>query len=110
MLIVATGFHTTELPIAEHITGRDGRTLADTWRETGMAAYKGTTVAGFPNLFFDRRPQHRARPLEHGLHDRVAGGLHPSTRSAPCARNDYAAVEVNADAAATTTTPTSSAG
>ena len=28
---------------------------------TGMAAYKGTTVAGFPNLFFDRRPEHRAR-------------------------------------------------
>ena len=49
--MVATGFYTTEQPIAEHLKGRDGRTLADAWRETGMAAYKGTTIAGFPNLF-----------------------------------------------------------
>jgi cation diffusion facilitator CzcD-associated flavoprotein CzcO len=51
VLVVATGFHTTDLPIAERVTGRGGRTLADTWREGGMAAYKGTTVPGFPNLF-----------------------------------------------------------
>ena len=51
VLVVATGFYTTELPIAEQITGAGGRTLADVWRETGMAAYKGTTVPGFPNLF-----------------------------------------------------------
>ena len=50
-IIVATGFYTTEQPIAEHVKGRDGRTLADTWRESGMTAYKGTTIAGFPNLF-----------------------------------------------------------
>ena len=50
-IIVATGFHTTEQPIAEHIKGRDGRTLADAWREHGQAAYKGTTISGFPNLF-----------------------------------------------------------
>jgi cation diffusion facilitator CzcD-associated flavoprotein CzcO len=52
VLIVATGFYTTELPIAEHLTGRGGRTLAAQWHERGMAAYKGTTVPGFPNLFF----------------------------------------------------------
>ncbi|HWM74482.1 MAG TPA: NAD(P)/FAD-dependent oxidoreductase [Nocardioides sp.] len=52
VLVVATGFYTTELPITEHITGRSGRTLAEKWRETGMAAYKGTAVADFPNLFF----------------------------------------------------------
>jgi cyclohexanone monooxygenase len=51
VLVVATGFHTTELPITEHITGRTGRTLADRWRESGMAAYKGTTIPEFPNLF-----------------------------------------------------------
>jgi cation diffusion facilitator CzcD-associated flavoprotein CzcO len=51
VLVVATGFHVTDLPIAEQITGRDGRTLADTWRAAGQSAYKGTTVAGFPNLF-----------------------------------------------------------
>jgi cyclohexanone monooxygenase len=52
VLVVATGFYTTELPIAQRIRGRDGATLAETWRDDGMAAYKGTTVHGFPNLFF----------------------------------------------------------
>jgi cyclohexanone monooxygenase len=51
VLVVATGFYTTELPITEHVVGRDGRRLADRWRESGMAAYKGTTVPEFPNLF-----------------------------------------------------------
>jgi cation diffusion facilitator CzcD-associated flavoprotein CzcO len=52
VLVVATGFHTTDLPIAELIRGHEGRSLAETWRESGMAGYKGTTVHGFPNLFF----------------------------------------------------------
>jgi cation diffusion facilitator CzcD-associated flavoprotein CzcO len=51
VLVVATGFFTTEQPIAEHIVGREGRSLAEVWRETGMAGYKGTTVHGFPNYF-----------------------------------------------------------
>ncbi|MET3963588.1 cation diffusion facilitator CzcD-associated flavoprotein CzcO [Marmoricola sp. OAE513] len=51
VLIVATGFHTTDQPIAHHIKGRDGRTLADVWSVGGMAQYKGTTTSGFPNLF-----------------------------------------------------------
>ncbi|MDP3891012.1 NAD(P)/FAD-dependent oxidoreductase [Nocardioides sp.] len=51
VLIVATGFYTTDQPIGHHIRGRGGRTLADTWADAGMAAYKGTTIHGFPNLF-----------------------------------------------------------
>ncbi|MBB6627110.1 NAD(P)/FAD-dependent oxidoreductase [Nocardioides sp. KIGAM211] len=51
VVVVATGFFTTELPIAQRIHGQGGATLADTWREDGMAAHKGTTVHGFPNLF-----------------------------------------------------------
>jgi cation diffusion facilitator CzcD-associated flavoprotein CzcO len=50
-LIVATGFYTTDQPVAHHVKGRDGRTLADVWAEHGMASYKGTTTAGFPNFF-----------------------------------------------------------
>jgi cyclohexanone monooxygenase len=52
VLVVATGFHTTDLPIAHRITGRAGRLMSDRFAETGMAAYKGTTVPEFPNLFF----------------------------------------------------------
>jgi cation diffusion facilitator CzcD-associated flavoprotein CzcO len=51
-LVVATGFQVTDSPAYEVITGADGRTLAQTWRESGMQAYKGASVAGFPNLFF----------------------------------------------------------
>jgi cyclohexanone monooxygenase len=56
VLVVATGFWTTELPIAERIVGRGGRSLAEEWADTGMAAYKGTTVHGFPNLFLMTGP------------------------------------------------------
>jgi cation diffusion facilitator CzcD-associated flavoprotein CzcO len=49
-IVFATGFYVTELPIAERVRGRDGRTLADVWDGT-MRAYLGSTVPGFPNLF-----------------------------------------------------------
>ena len=49
-IIFGTGFHVTDMPIAALITGRDGRTLAEAWRESARA-YLGTSVAGFPNLF-----------------------------------------------------------
>lgn len=51
VIVVATGFHTTEQPIAELIHGRGGRSLSQVWADTGMASYKGTTTHGFPNLF-----------------------------------------------------------
>ncbi|MFF8716677.1 flavin-containing monooxygenase [Streptomyces sp. NPDC015184] len=50
-IILGTGFKATDRPVAGRITGRDGRLLRDVWREHGMAAHRGTTVAGFPNLF-----------------------------------------------------------
>jgi cation diffusion facilitator CzcD-associated flavoprotein CzcO len=52
VVIVATGFHATEQPIADLIKGRDGRTLGQAWSERGVQGYKGATVHGFPNLFF----------------------------------------------------------
>lgn len=50
-IILATGFHVTDMPMARFVCGRDGKTLADAWRD-GPQAYLGTSVAGFPNLFF----------------------------------------------------------
>jgi cation diffusion facilitator CzcD-associated flavoprotein CzcO len=49
-IVLATGFHVTDLPIAEKIAGRGGRTLAQVW-DDGMVTNRSTTVAGFPNLF-----------------------------------------------------------
>jgi cation diffusion facilitator CzcD-associated flavoprotein CzcO len=52
VLIVATGFLATEQPVADQITGRLGRTLREAWAASGVQAYKGAAVHGFPNLFF----------------------------------------------------------
>ena len=49
-IVLATGFHVTDLPIAEKIHGRDGRSLAEVW-ENGMVSNKSAAVAGFPNMF-----------------------------------------------------------
>lgn len=49
-IIFGTGFRVTDLPISERIRGRDGRSLAEVWQGSPQA-YRGTTVAGFPNLF-----------------------------------------------------------
>ena len=50
-IIFGTGFHVTDLPVAEFVVGRDGVNLREAWKE-GMHAHKGTCVPGFPNLFF----------------------------------------------------------
>jgi cation diffusion facilitator CzcD-associated flavoprotein CzcO len=49
-LILGTGFHVTDMPVAEWVQGADGRTLAEAWRGSPQA-YLGASVAGFPNLF-----------------------------------------------------------
>ncbi len=51
VLVFGTGFRAAEMPMARRIHGRDGRLLADDWRDHGAQAYLGITVAGFPNLF-----------------------------------------------------------
>ena len=49
-IIFGTGFHVTDIPVADRIVGRGGLALNERWAD-GMRAYKGTAVAGFPNLF-----------------------------------------------------------
>ena len=51
-VIFGTGFQVSDPPVAGRICGKDGRTLKEVWAQTGMTAFHGTTVAGFPNLFF----------------------------------------------------------
>jgi cation diffusion facilitator CzcD-associated flavoprotein CzcO len=50
-IIFGTGFHVTDPPSASYVRGRDGRTLAEHWADTGMSALHGMAIAGFPNLF-----------------------------------------------------------
>ncbi len=49
-IILGTGFHVTDMPVAEWIYGDDGRSLAEVWHGSPQA-YLGAAVAGFPNLF-----------------------------------------------------------
>ncbi|MFN2464341.1 MAG: flavin-containing monooxygenase [Candidatus Dormibacteria bacterium] len=50
-IIFGTGFHVTDFPFAQRLRGRDRRLLADVFQDSPQA-HRGTTVAGFPNLFF----------------------------------------------------------
>jgi cation diffusion facilitator CzcD-associated flavoprotein CzcO len=49
-IILGTGFHVTDNPIASRVRGREQKTLAEVWSPS-MRAYLGMSVAGFPNLF-----------------------------------------------------------
>jgi len=49
VIILATGFRTTDVPRTE-ITGRGGLTLREAWKD-GMAAHRTVAVPGFPNYF-----------------------------------------------------------
>ncbi|WP_309504956.1 NAD(P)/FAD-dependent oxidoreductase [Streptomyces sp. KM273126] len=48
-IVFGTGFHVTDMPIAERVVGGDGRTLAEAWAEGGMRSLRGASAAGFPN-------------------------------------------------------------
>jgi cation diffusion facilitator CzcD-associated flavoprotein CzcO len=49
-IVLGTGFRSTDFLMPMRVVGRDGRDLHEVWR-TGAEAYRGITVAGFPNLF-----------------------------------------------------------
>ena len=49
-LVMATGFDPVNIPLAQRLHGRDGRSLTDVWGGSPRA-FLGTAVAGFPNLF-----------------------------------------------------------
>ncbi|MEV6022584.1 NAD(P)/FAD-dependent oxidoreductase [Streptomyces sp. NPDC052036] len=47
-IVFGTGFHVTDMPIADRVVGSEGQTLARAW-SGGMKALRGATAAGFPN-------------------------------------------------------------
>lgn len=54
-IIWGTGFYVTTNPAWDHLIGRDGRTLSETWTD-GLRAHKGTLVENFPNMFLMMGP------------------------------------------------------
>ncbi|MFJ2134298.1 flavin-containing monooxygenase [Streptomyces sp. NPDC087845] len=47
-IIFGTGFHVTDMPIADRVVGAEGITLAESWKD-GMQSLRGAGAAGFPN-------------------------------------------------------------
>ncbi|OZM74456.1 cyclohexanone monooxygenase [Amycolatopsis antarctica] len=50
-IVMGTGFRTTDNPAFGRLRGRGGRPLSEVW-DGDASAYLGTTINGFPNLFF----------------------------------------------------------
>jgi cation diffusion facilitator CzcD-associated flavoprotein CzcO len=50
-IIFGTGFRVTDPPVAQRVRGTGGLSLADAWQGSPQA-YLGTSVSGFPNMFF----------------------------------------------------------
>jgi len=50
-IIFGTGFQVQDYPLAKKTRGKNGELLAASWKSR-MTAHLGTTVHGFPNLFF----------------------------------------------------------
>ncbi|MDI3403470.1 flavin-containing monooxygenase [Streptomyces cavernicola] len=48
-IIFGTGFHVTDMPIAERVIGAEGIALAEHWKG-GVQSMRGATVDGFPNF------------------------------------------------------------
>lgn len=49
-IVLGTGFHILDMPVAERVFDGEGRSMAKAWGGSPRAYY-GTTVTGFPNLF-----------------------------------------------------------
>lgn len=50
VIVMGTGFHVFDAPIAHRVHGRDGRSLAEAWGDQPHV-FRGTTCVGFPNMF-----------------------------------------------------------
>lgn len=50
VIILGTGFHVADASMSQNIIGKDGRSLSEVWGGS-PEAYRGTTMAGFPNAF-----------------------------------------------------------
>jgi cation diffusion facilitator CzcD-associated flavoprotein CzcO len=54
-IVFATGFYVTDVRFAKIVRGRNGALMSDVWNGSPQA-YRGTAVAGFPNLFIITGP------------------------------------------------------
>jgi cation diffusion facilitator CzcD-associated flavoprotein CzcO len=91
-IVLGTGFHVTDMPVAQWVRRRGGLSLAEAWAGSPQA-YLGSTVAGFPNLFMLLGPN---TGLGHTSVVLMAEGQIEYLVRALCAmqEDDVAAIEV----------------
>ena len=71
-IVFATGFIMAKMSGDLVITGRDGRNLGEEWGDEDPRAYLGTTMEGFPNLFWIVGPN--SAPNHAGGHNLIVEG------------------------------------
>jgi 4-hydroxyacetophenone monooxygenase len=72
VIAYATGFHANEYLFPMKITGRDGATLDELWKEGGARAYRTCLMPGFPNLFAIYGPNTNGSLSPATFHEMVA--------------------------------------
>ena len=100
-IIFGTGFHVTDMPIAERVARpRRPHARRRRWQD-GMQAHRGTDGRRLPEPLPAARAEHRPRPHLGRVHDRGAGRLRRCRRCAHDARRRALdALEVRAEAQA----------
>ena len=83
-VIFATGFHILDMPVAELVHGRDGRSMAELWAGSPRA-YLGTAVSGFPNAFLLLGPNIGINTSATILMELQAGYIRDAIRGAAAA-------------------------
>ena len=83
-IILGTGFHVLDMPIAERIGDGEGRSLAEHWDGSPQRAPRDHGRR-LPQPLPAARPEHRAGPQLGRLHGRGAGRLRARRRSTTCA-------------------------
>lgn len=74
MIVLGSGFKTSQYLWPAKYVGRKGRTPSDLWAADGARAYMGMTMPGFPNFFMFYGPNGQAR----------AGGFHGWADTCAC--------------------------
>ena len=72
VIAYATGFHANEYLFPMAITGRDGATIEELWKDGGARAYRTCMMPGFPNLFAIYGPNTNGSLSPATFHEMVA--------------------------------------
>ncbi|MEY8828896.1 flavin-containing monooxygenase [Sedimentitalea sp. XS_ASV28] len=109
ILILGTGFHTTEMLASYEVVGRGGTRLRDEWGPDDARAYLGSMVPGFPNFFTLLGPNtglgHGGSvitPVESQIHyvmDLLTRAFAQGARTIEVRREPYEAYNAKVDAA-----------